>query len=133
MQPIIPAVNVTRLKYASYMQEHPECRLMTMDAVISIMVKEKKITLKEAKELNADFLIPDFIQIKNNPNISIVGAEYEQSLAPRTEYVTLSNYHKTFKDLIVKDNGQIDMSQFDINNIKKHILLIGTTYLFSRI
>ena len=49
----MPNIKIDRvsLKYKYYVTEHPECRLMTREQIISVMMKERYLTKSEAEFL----------------------------------------------------------------------------------
>ena len=116
----MPNIKIDRasLKYKYYVTEHPECRLMTREQIISVMMKERYLTKSEAEFLRQQQKpqLPHYdfkdskIDYENLFNLQLSGVESKS-----VNYIQKPPvFHKTFKDLIVKDNGQIDMNQFDI-------------------
>ncbi len=114
--------NTPANKFLFYFMRHPECHLMTKDAILSIMVEKRIINAEEANRLKLDIpnLIDQFeLSKKHNKYPTNFESKIAEPEAKQTPIpLKVPNFHKEFTDLIIKDNGQIDMSQFDMNNLK---------------
>ena len=110
-------------KYYSFLYEHPEYKLSPQNIVLSVMVKEGKITLKEADELKGKVLFQ--YEFKNNAED--VKEIFGLNLTPKSErpapYKTsgIRSEYKThpYTSLVeVNDKGEIDINQFSLASIK---------------
>ena len=122
MQPFVPKMNISDFRFESFLKTHPECNLMPREKVVSIMLEKKYINQKQADYLLGKANIPD-MKSYLNPNKYDISEVFDANLSntkdKQMSYVLkIPKYHKEFKELEVKDNGQIDMAQFDINQIK---------------
>ena len=122
MQPFLPKMNKTEYIYGMFLNQHPEYRLMPREKLVSIMLEQKIITKSQADYLNGKTEIPnikDFINKDNFKMSDLFDAQFSNiDSKSSVGIIKKTEFHKVFKDLIVKPNGQIDMAQFDINNLK---------------
>ena len=119
----MPDINFNiKNKYDLYIEQHPECRLMSQDKVISIMLEKKCITAHEALIINPAYILDIKAAIENeNKKIrEINNIKFDTTPSPKQKNPLLNRqkYHKVFKDIIVTNTGQIDPGQFDIEYLK---------------
>ncbi len=122
MQPFSPKMNKTKYIYGMFLFLHPEYRLMQREKLVSIMLEQKIITKSQADYLNGKIKIPNIKNFINKDNFKmsdLFDAQFSNiDSKSSVGIIKKPEFHKLFKDLIVKPNGQIDMAQFDINNLK---------------
>jgi hypothetical protein len=79
------------------------------------MLEKKYINKQQADDLLGKPKIPDIKKYVNPERIDIAeifDANFTNSSQKQTSYILKEpKYHKEFKELIIKDNGQIDMSK----------------------
>ena len=122
MQPYLPNMNQTYYIYGMFLNQHPEYRLAPKDKVVSIMLEQRLITKDQADYLNGKLQIPkleDLAQSTSFNMLQVFDAQFTRvDSKSSVSIIQQPVFHKVFKDLIIKSNGQIDMAQFGLNNIK---------------
>lgn len=111
-------------KYEQFVTSHPQYRKMSMDKVCSIMIKQKLLSAKEAKELKK----PLFGFNDSKYGINFKNSGYQSmglNLTNRNNHPQPTNYiekpktyHPIITQLPVEKSGKVNLNNFTINGLK---------------
>ena len=110
--------------YNNYINKHPECSVLSPDAVYLRMKEEGVITQEQYNTIKKG-LIFDFKSQKSETDgdwKSTFGLQTTQSKKPNSVKQNIAGqktYHPVYKDLLLDSKGKIDMNQFSLNTINK--------------
>ncbi len=110
--------------YNTYVQKHPECSVLSPDAVYLRMKEERVITQEQYNSIKKG-LIFDFKSQKSETD-----GDWKSAFGLQTKQLTKTNsvkqnnvkqktHHPVYKDLLLDSKGKIDMNQFSVETIKQ--------------
>ncbi len=112
--------DITKI-YDNYMKKHPECSVLSGDAVWLRMKEEGVITQAQYNTYKNGLIFDFSSQSTSGSWKSTFGLETTpQTKKPANPNNTkLSKYHPVYKDLLLDSKGKIDMNQFSLEALKQ--------------